>query len=67
MKIVEWEKHGEVQVGIDENRYKRAVILREGPQYYGYAPLGCHESIREYVGTNTRQMCRRIQAALKEL
>lgn len=67
MKIEYWDKHDDIEVGIDENGWKRAIIMPEHGVNHGFSPLGTVEPIVEYVDTNKRRLRRRIQAALKEL
>jgi len=68
MKIIQWEKHGDVLVGINDQRWKRAVIILEAHLYFGYAPLGIAGSpVVEFRGTNKRHLQRIIQEALRKV
>lgn len=68
MKVARWEKHGDVWAAIDPFGWKRAVILLEsGPEYrvfYGYAPLGSSDPIREFRCESLPKLKREIQRAL---
>ena len=67
MKIEYWDNHDDLEVGIDEEGRKRAIIMPESGVNCGFAPLGTDDPIVEYVDTNKRRLRRRIQAVLKEL
>ena len=67
MKIIRWERHGDLHVGVDDRGWKRAVIMSEDFQHYGYAPLGAVVPVREFRERNLRRLRHRIVNMLEEL
>ena len=67
MRIIQWQRHGDVLIGIDNMGWKRAVIFWEDNlKYYGYAPLGepSLQPIQEFSGTNLRRLQKLIAGAI---